>query len=924
MCLLFLKSLKLIKKLCKFELGILSKLHSTKIAHYKLQTKVLYIVFGIFLVNSFHQKGITQENRSKFNTLPVDIKRDTSKLKITNDTILPKKNSKKNNQKLTDLAYRDAKGYEKLDQKNKQITLYDEAIFKYLEYELKAGIIVYDYEKEELYAGRIKDSLGNLSQRPIFKQGSQIVEPDSIRFNMKSKKAIIWNTRTQYNEFNIKAEKTKRVNDSVYYMKNVRFTTSEDIENPEYYFQTDKVKFVPGQKVVTGVTNMVIANVPTPLGLPFAFFPMTTKSVSGFIFPSFGDTNQRGYYIQNGGYYFAIGEKMDLTLLADYYTNGSYAFNAQSRYAERYKYNGNFNVRFENLIQSEIGFPDYSKSRIYNIQWSHSQDQKANPTSRFSASVNLGSSTYFRNSMNQQNIGANMNNTMSSSISYSKTFETVPQINYTVSANHSQNTNTQQINMSLPNLQASVDRIYPFAPKNGSKRGFIQNINLQYNVRGENRIQTTDSLFFKTEMFKSMNSGFQHTIPLATNFKLFRYFSVTMSGNYTESWVFNTIRRSFNENENRVMDERINGFDAFRQYNFSSNIGTTLYGTYYFKKGSKLEALRHVIRPSASYMYTPSFDQYYDTYAIDANGTTMEEYTRFQGGLWGAPNQNMSNMMSFSVGNNLEAKVRDDESSTGESKKVMILNSLNFGTSYNMSSDSLKLAPVRVSGNTMLLKNKLNLNFGTSLDPYAINNEGQRIDKMNIKNGGSLFRMTSANLTLNYSLSSDDPLFGGNKGKENSEDQNVMNGGRADDLFGKSLDLADRRKSMFDKEDDEDEVPTSLYSSKIPWDITFAYSMTYNNANRDPRISNNSLMFSGNVTLTPSWRFGFSSGYDFVNKGVTYTQLRFERDLKSWRMDFSWIPNGYYKQWTFFIGIKSSVLQDIKYEKRNTADRIYR
>lgn len=876
-------------------------------------------------MNSSHQNGYAQEIKKNTNPLLTDIKRDTTKITITNDSLLSNKNNKKNNKKLTDLAYRDAKGYEKLDQKLRQITLYDEAEFKYQDYELKAGIIVYDYDKEELYAGRIKDSLGNLVQRPVFKQGSQVVEPDSIRFNMKTKKAIIWNTRTQYDEFNIKAEKTKRVNDSVYYMKNIRFTTSEDIENPEYYFQTDKLKFVPGQKIVTGVTNMVIADVPTPIGLPFAFFPMTTKSVSGFIFPSFGNTNQRGYYIQNGGYYLALGEKMDLTLLADYYTNGSYAFNAQSAYASRYNYAGNFNVRFENLLQGEIGMPDYSKSRIYNIQWSHSQDQKANPTSRFSASVNLGSSNYFRNSQNQQNIGANMNNTLSSSVSYSKTFETVPQVNFMISANHSQNTNTQQINMSLPTLQTSVDRIYPFAPKSGSKRGIIQNINLQYNLRGENRIQTTDSLFFKSEMFKGMNSGFQHSIPITTNFKLMKYFSVTMSGNYSEVWVFNTLNKSFNENENRVVDQRVNGFDSYRQYNFSSNIGTTLYGTFNFKKGSKIEALRHVIRPSVSYSYTPSFDQFYDTYAIDANGTTMQEYTRFQGGLFGTPNQMMANMVGLSVGNNLEAKVRDDESTTGEAKKVMLLNSLSFSTNYNLTSDSLKLAPVRVSGNTALFKNKLQVNFGTTLDPYAINNSGQRIDKMNISNGGTLLRMTSANLTLNYSLSSDDPIFGGKKEEKESDNQNVMNGGRADDLFGKSLDLADRRKSMFDDEDeDEEKVPTSLYTSDIPWDLTFAYSATYSNNNRNGNLSNNSLMFSGNVSLSPSWRIGFSSGYDFVNKGVTYTQLRFERDLKSWRMDFSWIPNGYYKQWTFFIGIKSSVLQDIKYEKRNTADRIYR
>ena len=872
----------------------------------------------------FHQNTNAQEPPLQVQDLLSDTKQDTINNQVSNDSILPPVNKQTSRQKLTDLAYRDAKGYEKLDEKSKRITLYDQAVFKYLDYELQSGIIVYDYEKEEIYAGRIKDSLGNLIQPPIFKQGGQTIEPDSIRFNMKSKKAIIWNTRTQYTEFNIKAEKSKRINDSLIYMKNIRFTTSEDVDNPEYYFQTNKLKLVPGKKIVTGVTNMVIADVPTPIALPFAFFPMTKDAVSGFIIPSFGDNNQRGYYIQNGGYYFAFSDKLDLTVLGDYYTNGSHALSARSTYAQRYKYRGDVNIRYEQMINSEFGFPDYSKQKIYNIQWSHTQDQKANPSSRFNASVNLGSSTYFRNSMNQQNIGANMNNTMSSSITYSKTFDFEPRVNFTISANHMQNTNTQQITMSLPRIQAGVDQIYPFAPKNGSKKGFIQNLNLQYNLNGDNRINTTDSLFFKSEMFKNMNTGFQHQIPLSTNFKLMKYFSVSMSANYSEVWVLNTIRRFYDANQNRVIDERVNGFDAFRSYNFNANIGTTLYGTFNFKKGSKIEAIRHVIRPSVSYAYTPSFEQYYDTYAIDANGTTMEEYTRFAGGIYAAPGQQMSNMLNFSLGNNLEAKVRDDESPTGESKKIMLLNSFNISSNYNMSSDSLKLAPVRVSGSTSFFQNKMQVNFGTTLDPYAIDNSGRRIDVLNIKNGGSLFRMTSANLNLNYSLSSEDPLFGGKSATDNAHDQNVMNGGRADDLFGQAVDLADRRKSMFneDEEDEEDE-PLQLYNSVIPWDLTVAYSLTYGNNARNADITNNSLMVSGNITLSPGWRAGFSSGYDFKNKGVTYTQLRFERDLKSWRMDFSWIPTGYYKQWTFFIGIKSSVLQDIKYEKRNTADRLY-
>lgn len=892
-----------------------------------MHTKVIYIVFNLILIPGALSKVSAQEFPYVNKRLNIESKKDTITNTLVPNTTLDtvKKDSvkPKKGQKLEAPMFRTAKDYEKLDQKNKKVTLYNQAVFKYQDYELTAGVIIYDYDKEEVYAGRIKDSLGNLTQHPVFKQGTQIVEPDSIRFNTKTKKAIVWNTRTKYQDFNVKAEKTKKENDSVYFMKNVIFTTAEDIENPEYYFQTNKAKFVPGKKIVTGVTNLVIEDVPTPIGLPFAFFPLSQKASSGFIIPSFGDTNLRGYYLQNGGYYFAFSDMVDLTLLGDVYSNGSNALNAQSQYRKRYKYSGNLNLRYETLIDGERGFDNYQKAKIYNIQWSHSQDGKANPSSRFAASVNLGSSNYFRNSLNTQNIGSNMNNTLSSSISYSKTIQTVPQVNYTISANHQQNTNTQQITMSLPNIQASVDRVYPFAPKNGSKKGFFQNINLQYNLSGRNQIQTTDSLFFKSEMFNEMDAGIQHTIPLATNFKVLKYLSVSMTGNYTETWVLNTFNQFYSNETNKVETERDNGFDSFRTYNFGANVGTTLYGTFNFNKNSKIQAIRHVIRPSASYTYTPSFTQYYDTYAIDALGTTMEEYSRFQGTLFGAPNQTMSNIVSLSVGNNFEAKVRDDESTTGEPKKVMLLNSLNFGTSYNFTADSLKLQPIRMSANTNLLKEKLQLNFGASLDPLAIDNAGNRIDQFNLANGGSLLRLTSANVTLNYSLKSTDPLFGGSPDPKDEQDQNIQNGGRGDDLFGQSVDLADRQKSMFD-EKDRKETKTSFYNTDIPWDLTLAWSLTYNNARRTSEITNNSLMVSGNVTLSPGWLAGFSTGYDFKNKGITYTQLRFERDLKSWRMDFSWIPNGYYKQWNFFIGIKSSILQDIKYEKRNAAERRFR
>ena len=692
-----------------------------------------------------------------------------------------------------------------IDPKLKKITLYNNARLEYGDMEITSGKIVIDYEKNEIYAGRIKDTSGVLSQSPVFKEGNDIIEPDSIRFNLDTKKALIFNSKTEQSGMNIISQKTKKENDSVYFMDRAKFTTSVDLDNPEYYFLLRNAKVVPGKKIITGLTNMFIADVPTPIGLPFGYFPLTKKRTSGVIFPSFGEQNDRGYFLQNGGYYLAISDNIDLALLGDYYTNGSYGFRMENNYAYRYKFRGNLSFRYENLIKSERGFPDYSKSSIYNLRWSHNQDAKSNPNSRFSASVNLGSSTYYQTSINQINTGAFLNNTLSSSVSYSKTFVGEPQVNMSLTATHTQNTNTQTINMTLPTFQGSVSRVFPFAPKNGTKKGIIQNINLQYNVRGENRIQTTDSLFFKNEMFESAKSGFQHSIPISTNFKLFKYLSFSTSANYKENWTFNTISKSFDNETSEVLTQEIKGFDSFRTYNFSSSLGTTVYGMYDFGKEKKVQAIRHVMRPSVSYSINPAFNDYYETYeVVNADGLTSTEleYTRFEGSIFGSPNNNFSSSIGLSVSNNLEAKVTDSDSTNTESKKVVILNNLNFSTSYNMASDSLNWSPVRLSGGTQLFDNKMSVNFGATLDPYALDENNNKINEFNINTDGNLFRLTSANLTFNYSLSNK-----GNKDKSKANNRSVneslRSGGRDDDLFGQSMDYAD--SSFLDDEDEDEE-----------------------------------------------------------------------------------------------------------------------
>ena len=833
---------------------------------------------------------------------------------ISNDSILKPKSF------LEGIVDYKAKDYTSINQKTQQIYLYNEAEIQYKDMDIKAGVIIIDYGKDIIYAGRLKDSLGIYSQHPVFKQGNDLVEPDSIAFNIKTKKALIWNSKTEQQGGRIISELTKKENDSVYFVKRAKFTTSENVENPEYYFLLRKAKIVPGKKVVTGLTNMFIANVPTPIGFPFAFLPMSKKRTSGVIFPTFGEQNNRGYFLQNGGYYFALSDYFDLATLGDYYTNGSYGARIESSYAVRYRFRGSLSFRYENLINSERGFPDYSRSSIYNLRWNQSQDSKSNPSSRFSASVNLGSSTYFQESVNQLNTSNFLNNTLSSSVSYSKTFKGEPQVNISITATHSQNTNTEKINMTLPTFQGSIDRIFPFAPKAGSKKGGIQNINLQYNMRAENRIQTTDSLFFKPEMFEDAKAGFQHTIPLSTNFKVFKHFSMSTSANFKENWTFNTIKKEYDVETQSVITTPLKGFDSYRTYNFSTSIGTTVYGMFDFGEDKKIQAIRHVMRPSVSYNINPSFDKYYETYeVISADGTTTNQvdYTRFEQSLFGAPGKTFSSGIGLSLNNNLEAKIRDKDSTATDPKKIFLLNSLNFSTNYNVAGDSLNWSPVRVSGGTQLFDSKMSLNFGATLDPYALDNNNKKVDAFNIENGGSLFRLTSANMTMSYNLSSD--TFSEEDSKQDqTQEESRKSGGRADDLFGKSQDYSNQSLNN-DKE--KEVAPSALYNYKIPWSLRLAYAVNYNNTRRQSEISSHSLMFSGDIELSPRWSVGASSGYDLKNNGFTYTQLRFERDLLSWRMNFSWIPFSNRSSWNFFIGIRSSMFKDIKYEKRRQPDK---
>ena len=897
----------------------------TNLAFIILRTKSFYfpfffsVFFGCFSLFAQQEDSLEKKDSLPNDVLIEEIKLDSISVKANDSIPSPEP-------LLLDKIKYTAKDSVKINQKTNLIRLYNQAVLTYQDMSLNAGIIVMDYSKNEVYAGRIKDSVGQLIQKPVFRQGADEVNPDSIRFNFDTKKALIWNSKMAEGGMNVFSSYTKKENDSLYYIQNAKVTTASDPENPDYYIRIRKGKLVPGGKIVASFSNLYIANVPTPVFVPFAYFPAGDKKESGFIFPTFGESNQRGYYLQNMGYYLPLSEYFDIDLTGDYYTNSSYGFRWNTTYKKNYKFGGNFSFRYEKIVNGERGFDGYSKSTVYNIRWSHRQDSKASPNSNFSASVNLGSSEYFQESINQLNSANFLNNNLSSSISYQRTFPKYPRVNISLTTSLSQNKNTQRANLTLPTFQGNMERIFPFAKRGKSKKGIIQNINFQLSTRAESRINTTEDRLFKSEMFEDAVGGVIHNIPISTNFKLAKYLSVSVGGKYQEVWTPSTIRyQDYTEELGTAVKDTIKGFDAFRTYNYSASIGTTLYGTFNFKEGRRFESIRHTIRPSISYSTQPSFDQYFDTYIIDANGKTAE-YTRFENALFGRPTKGFSSSMGISINNILEAKKRPKDTLETESEKITLLSNLNISTGYNFVVEEFNLSPVRVTTGLDFFKKKLQMNIGATFDPYGIDEENRRINVFHVKNGGGLLRLTSANMNMNFSLNNKTFKRDNNQEEEEEEEdvldfedqERLSGGGRDDDLFGRADDFSNGLRRG------EEQNKTQLgefYRTIVDWDLKLAYSITYNNSRGQDDISNNSLMVSGDVDLTPKWKIGVSTGYDFKGKGVTYTQFRFDRDLDSWKLNFSWVPFSDRASWYFFIGIKSGLLSDLKYEKRREPDR---
>ena len=875
-----------------------------------MQTNLSYIL--LFFCIIYAANGYSQDSKQKEKSNVSKVKKDSILNKKT-DTIA--KDSIKLKETIEDKILHVAKDYTIQDAKNKTVTLYNEANIKYTDIDLKAGIIIVDYKKNTLFAKGIIDSTG-YTQLPVFKQGGQESEQDSILYNFKSKRALIYGLKTKQGEMFTYGEKTKRVNDSTIFVRKIRFTTSEK-KNPDYYIATDKAKLVPGKKIIVGLSNLVLADVPTPILLPFAYFPLSEKSVSGFLIPAFDTgSSSRGIGFQNGGYYFAISDYMDLTVQGDAYSNGSWGMRTSSNYRKRYRFSGVFSLNFENIISGIRGFDSYSKSNNFNIRWSHNQDTKASPNSRFTASVNLGSSKFFRESQNQFNVSQTLTNTFNSSINYSKTFVGTP-FNMNLTASHQQNTNTEKITMTLPSLTVNMNRVFPFAGKNGIQKTPIQKLGFNYTMQSKYLINTTDDEFFTSKMFETARAGMQHKTGTSTNLKAFKYFTLSPSASFEEVWHFDYIQKNYDAAENIVVTDTIRGFKSYREYNAGLSLSTNIYGTFNFKKG-RLKAIRHTIRPSISYSYRPDFkDKYLKQVQQSADATDLLDYTEHDKGIYGGPSSGLSNSIGISVSNVIEAKVAPkDPDSDEEDKKITILNNLNFSSSYNIAADSLRWSPVSFSAGTRLFKDKLSVNLSGSFDPYKVNADGRRINQFN----PNILRLTNANLTANYSISSAD--F--DKNKKETESTSGNGAQNSADIIGADINPTDRfgNRNAINSNKKDKNKKAELYRADIPWSINLAYSTNYRNNGVDKgEIGVHSLMFSGNVELSPKWKLGYSSGYDIKGGAFTFSRFNFSRDLDSWQFNFNWVPFGTNSSYTFFIGVKSSTLADLKWDKNKPPDR---
>ncbi len=767
----------------------------------------------------------------------------------------------------------------------KEVFLYGDAEVTYQDINLKADYIRLDQATYQLYAEGVPDSTGKIKGKPVFKEGDKTYKADYIAYNFKTKKGKIREIKTEEGEGYLQGKNVKKNPNDELFIKNGIYSTC-NLDHPHFFININKAKVTP-KRIITGPAFLVVEDVPLPLAVPFGFFPKKNDRASGVIFPKYGEDRSLGFFLREGGYYFAVNDYVDLAVRGSFYTNTSYGLGSFMNYKKRYKFNGGVDVNYNERKLGEPETPQYLVTKDFFIRWNHNQDEKANPSSRFSANVNAGTSQFLRNT--SYNVTNLIQNDLSSSINYSKNWQGTP-YNLSVGLTHNQNVQTGAISLGLPSATFNVQSFNVFdSKKRVGKQLWYQKIRTGYTANLQNRISTIDTLLFKTNSLKNFRNGIQHSIPVTTSFTALKYLNISPSFNYTEKWVLSTIEKRF-ENNKEIIDT-LYGFKATREYSTNVSASTTVFGMYPINRAG-IVALRHVLKPSVGYSFRPDFSEpqygYYKTYVYDSLGRT-KKYSVVEQSIFGPPGAGKSSALNFGFGNLVELKTKSKKDTITGTKKILLLQAFDIRSSYNMAADSFNLGAITINGRTVVF-NRINVDFGANYDAYTYNRTtGIRRNQFELKQNKRLVRFSSGSFALSGNLNP----------QQKQERKTTTN-------------PADEEFLEYINNNLDDYVDFS-----VPWSLYVTYRMDFN-ADARPGVNRytQSLLFNGDVSVTTKWKIGFNSGYDVQLKKFTPTSLDIIRDLHCWDLTFAWIPFGTRQSYTVNLKVKARVLQDLKLIRR--------
>ena len=809
--------------------------------------------------------------------------------------------------------------------------MYGDSKVVYGEIDLAADELQMDMKESTVYAVGRPDTTGEIIGSPVFKDKSGEYESKTMRYNFKTERGYITDVVTQQGEGYLTGGKTKKMEDNTYFMENGRYTTCDDHEHPHFYMQLTKAKVVPKKNVVSGPAYMVLCDVPLPLAVPFGYFPFSSKYSSGIIMPTFGDDYQRGFYLSDGGYYFAINDYVDLALTGEIYTKGSWGLAARSSYRKRYKFSGNFDMSYLTTINGEKGDPDYSKQKNFRISWTHTQDNKANPNMTFSASVNFATSGYSRNDVNSYYNSSFTENTKNSTVNLSYRFSSKFQMSTTASL--TQRSQDSTLSVSFPNFTFSLSQVAPFKRKRmvGSERWY-EKIKLSYTGSFQNNLTAKQNVFFKKSLIKDWSNGMRHSVPISATFSLFDYINVSPSLQMQDRMYTRKVRRSWDQGEMKEVMDTTYGFYNIFDFSAAVTLDTKIYGFFQPLKfmGDKVKMIRHVMSPSISFSASPDFSSpfwgYWGNYDyVNNQGVrTNRKYSYFSDGIFGSVGQGKTGQVSMSISNNVEMKVKSDQDSTGM-KKISLIENFTIGQSYNFAADSLNWSNVSTSLSLRLVKN-FNLNLSATWDPYTyqLNENGSpvRVNVPRWKAGKGWVKLMNTGTSFSYTFNNN--TF---KRKKKDDDKTTGTQQQTDDGVD-SIDDYDSSGSKKEKSNDTgyDLDDDGYVKWGFPWSLTVNYSVNYGYGDFDKEKMDykgkwtQNLSFSGRVQPTKGWNFNFSASYNFDTKKLSYMNCTISRDLHCFTMSASFVPVGPYKSYNFHIAVKSSLLRDLKYDKRSSSN----